>query len=202
MHRAAAHGAALLGQGSFMRKGLAFIAALFIAVPLAGADIYARIEPNGTVSFTDTPMSLDWDLIIREERDPALAEWREFVNVAAKEANLDPRLVRAIIYVESAENPKAVSSKGAMGLMQLMPATAKSLGVKEPFQPNQNVQGGVRYFSKLMDRFDGNVRLALAAYNAGPGAVEKYGGIPPYPETRDYVRKVMEVYQLVCANNT
>jgi soluble lytic murein transglycosylase len=184
-----------------MRKGLTFIAALLITAPFADADIYARVEPNGTVSFTDTPLTFEWDLIIREERDPALAEWREYVNVAAKEANLDPRLVRAIIYVESAENPKAVSSKGAMGLMQLMPATAKSLGVKEPFHPNQNVKGGVRYFSKLMDKFDGNVRLALAAYNAGPGAVEKYGGIPPYPETRDYVRKVMEVYQIVCANN-
>jgi len=176
------------------------LAALLLAVPPAGADIYARVMPNGTISFTDTPMEPDWELIIRE--DAKNVHWREYVEIVSKEANLDPRLVRAVIYVESAENPQAVSSKGAMGLMQLMPDTARELGVEKPMSPNQNVKGGVNYLSKLIAKFNGNVRLALAAYNAGPSAVEKYGGVPPYPETRAYVDKVLKVYDLVCQNDS
>ena len=122
------------------------------------------------------------------------ADLRALVDRLSRQEGLDPRLVDALVVAESGYNPQAVSKKGAMGLMQLMPQTARRLNVKDPFDPEQNVRGGVQEFSRLMTRYSGNLSLALAAYNAGEGAVSQYRGIPPYSETRNYVAKIMERY--------
>jgi soluble lytic murein transglycosylase-like protein len=114
---------------------------------------------------------------------------------AANRHQVDPNLVKAVIMAESGYNPRAVSKSGARGLMQLMPRTAKSLGVEDSFDPSHNINGGVRYLRQLLNQFDGNVKLALAAYNAGCGNVRKYRGIPPFKATKFYVRKVFEYYQ-------
>ncbi len=116
--------------------------------------------------------------------------FHDAVMLAARTYDVDPSLIHAIIRVESNYNPSAVSHRGAQGLMQLMPRTAKALGVADSFDPAMNIDGGVRYFKRLLDRFSGDVSLALAAYNAGSRYVRKYGGIPPFKETRKYVRKV------------
>lgn len=116
------------------------------------------------------------------------------VEAAAARHGVDPNLVRAIIKVESNYNPRAVSRKGAMGLMQLMPATARDLNVRNPYDVQQNVDGGVRHIKDLLDNFGGDVKLTAAAYNAGQGAVERNGGVPPYAETRAYVKRVTALY--------
>ena len=114
---------------------------------------------------------------------------------AASHHQVDPALVKAIIMAESSYNPRAISKKGAKGLMQLMPATAQALGVEDSFNPKQNISGGVRYFKKLVNRFDGDVKLALAAYNAGSKNVRRYQGIPPFKATHYYIKKVFKYYQ-------
>lgn len=113
------------------------------------------------------------------------------VRRAASQLDVEPELIHAVIRQESGYDPYAVSHKGAKGLMQLMPATAKRFGVKDVFDPAENVQGGVKYLRQLLDRYDGDRRLALAAYNAGEGAVDRFGGIPPYRETQDYVDRIV-----------
>lgn len=126
------------------------------------------------------------------------AKVADLVERWSSERGLDPRLVQAVVQVESGYNPKALSNKGAIGLMQLMPGTARDLGVDDPWNPEHNVAGGTQYLRRMLDFFSGDLELALAAYNAGPQAVLEHAGIPPYSETRAYVRKILCLYEGAC----
>ena len=165
------------------------LSAVCIALVVAIADHDKTVERlNSLWAMLD----LGW----QEEKPPLNRyEIRQVVNGASQQYNLPAELILAIIEIESNFDQNAVSPVGAMGLMQLMPPTAKELKVGDPFNPVHNIYGGVKYFGSLLKRFDGNKKLALAAYNAGPGAVRKHGGIPPYSETKHYVKKVMKAYK-------
>lgn len=160
------------------------------------------LQNSGKASFEEVLATLEADGVSNENKIPAggnitdnnTTDFDAIINTAAQNTGLDPAFIRAVMIAESGGNPKAKSGAGALGLMQLMPATAKGLGVTDPFDPMQNILGGARYLKTQFDRF-GDLRLALAAYNAGPGAVRKYGGIPPYAETKNYVEKVMKLYE-------
>ena len=119
---------------------------------------------------------------------------KNLISKIAKKHGVDEKLVNAVVSQESGYNPAAKSRVGALGLMQLMPATAKGLGVTNPLDPEQNVEGGVKYLKSMLNKYNGNVILALAAYNAGPNAVDKYDGVPPYPETQNYVKSILSSY--------
>ena len=152
------------------------------------SELVANIVPNEIVEVVEEP-----EVELTKLR--LLPQFDELITPVAERYGLERELVAAVIWVESSGDPKAVSRKGAQGLMQLMPDTAKALGVRDVFDPAQNLEGGVRYFRDLLDQHDQNLELALAAYNAGPGAVARHGGIPPYPETEHYVKRVLELYR-------
>ncbi len=149
------------------------------------SELVANIVPNEIAPEDET----EWAFL------PILPQLDDLISPAAERNGLDPRLVAAVIWVESSGDPKAVSHKGAKGLMQLMPQTAETLGVQDVFNPEQNIDGGARYLKRLLDQHDDDVSLALASYNAGPSAVARHGGIPPYPETRKYVKRVLDIYE-------
>jgi soluble lytic murein transglycosylase len=164
------------------------------------ADIYRYVDPDGIVHFTNTPGDSKGDLYLREApKGPPPGkgnEWMmEYAERYSRANNLSPALVKAIIKAESNGQRYAVSPKGAQGMMQLMPFTARRMNVSDPFDPIENIEGGVKYIKELLGTFGGNLVHAVAAYNAGPEAVKKYGGIPPYKETRTYVKRVMNYYR-------
>ena len=176
-------------------------AAALLATPVE-AQIYAWRDGNGRLVLSDRKLDASAKTYavpdapgIRATRPLASPRRRErfepLIQEHAGRQALRPDLVRAVIQVESGFNPRALSPKGAMGLMQLMPATARELGVYDPYDPAENIRGGTAYLRRLIDRYDGNEELALAAYNAGSNAVDRYGrAVPPYRETRQYVKKV------------
>ena len=197
---------------------IASLMAVALCLSTAGvqAEIFRYKDGKGHTIFTDRPMpgrgySLAWrsgaggagskSPISRKERPVSTRRWEKkgtyeaMIRAVARKEKLSPELLHAVIQAESAYDSRARSSAGAMGLMQLMPDTARRYGVANAWDPTQNLQGGARYLRDLLDLFKNNLRLALAAYNAGEGAVKKYGNqVPPYPETRDYVRKVIDFY--------
>jgi len=160
----------------------------FAALVSANGSAAERLSPSGREA-----QRLDSGDIEVQHSGPQ--DIQALIATAASAAGVEPALVRAVSEAESGFNATARSRAGTIGLMQLMPATAQALGVQNPYDPAQNVQGGAHYLHELLDRFAGDVPSAVAAYNAGPGAVERYGGIPPYAETRAYVARVMDLYR-------
>ena len=148
----------------------------------------AAVSEVGTAQLTDQKQDFSKTAV---ENDPL---FRSIIQEASDRYEVEPELIHAIIMAESSYNPKAVSRKGARGLMQLMPSTAKALGVKDSFNPEHNIDGGVRYFRQLLDRFGGDVKMALAAYNAGSRKVREYKGVPPFASTRYYINRVFSYY--------
>lgn len=171
---------------------LMLVVPLFTGISLAHADIYRYIDANGVMHFTDTPTHGHWDMYLKE-KPPATAGLSSYLEIIRRHANsfaLEEALVKAVIKVESDYQPDIVSKKGAQGLMQLIPETARLLKVANPFDPSENIRGGSEYLRQMLDLFNEDLELALAAYNSGPNTVKRYGGIPPYDETRNYVERV------------
>ena len=171
---------------------------LFVAAPAVVADIYMFIDSQGVLNFTNAPTSSQYTLYIKERPNPAAAtkKYDGIIQEASDTFGLSFPLLKAIIKVESDFNSRAVSRKGALGLMQIMPQNLRAFNIREPYDPKDNIMGGARYFKSLIERFEGKLPLALAAYNAGPTIVDKYRNIPPIKETEEYVKKVMKYFYL------
>ena len=166
------------------------------------AEIYKYTDERGIMHFTNMPTNSKYRPVVPGKKSSIIFgssvndhQYDHIIRMLCREHQMDFSLVKAVIKAESAFNPRAVSRKGAQGLMQLMPGTARDLCVDDPFDPYDNLQGGVRYLRQMLDIFNGNVTLAVAAYNAGPGAVQNSNTVPPYPETRMYVRRVLQYHR-------
>lgn len=209
-------------RGPISTFASAFVCFMFLLPLLVCAEIFTYVDKEGVVHFTNTPtlpqsrelplgalgLSFPSSKGKRQRGVQPAFKGIEPLCMVGGQGSYDPQiravcqrygladynLVKAVIRAESAFQPAAVSPKGAQGLMQLMPGTARDMGVRDPFDPLQNLDGGVRYLKLLLDRFDNNYDLALAAYNAGPETVMKYGGVPPYDETQIYVQRVRDYY--------
>jgi Transglycosylase SLT domain len=180
---------------------------VLVLVSLSYADVYQYTSEDGVVCYTDLPFGKKADLIMKDKtvssplkqknnrtdyRDTEY--YHDIVHEKASKYNIDASLVKAVIKTESNWNERAVSRKGAVGLMQLMPSTANDMNVRNPFDPEENIEGGVKYLRNLLEQFNGDLTLALAAYNAGPKRVDKFGVVPPITETKQYVKKVLSLY--------
>jgi soluble lytic murein transglycosylase-like protein len=182
-----------------------FILSFLLWPVVSGADIYRYVDGDGVIHYSNTQPDNKFTLYLREgpkaaPRAPASSitgsSWMTgYVDRVSRANDLPPALVHAIIKAESNGQRKALSAKGAKGVMQLMPFTSKRLRVVDPFDPIENIEGGIKYIKELLVAFEGNLTNTIAAYNAGPAAVRKYGGVPPYQETRLYVRRVMYLYR-------
>ena len=182
--------------------GLAVLALTLLFSSQTFADIYKYVDEEGVIHFTNVPTDGKFKLFYREkpvhfqsELGLQLEKYDHLIFKASEKYNVNYNLIKAVIKAESNFNPQAVSRAGARGLMQLMPKTAYAYQVQDSFEPESNIEAGVRYLRYLLNLFQGNLHLALAGYNAGENAVIKNKGIPPYPETRTYVQRVLRFYQ-------
>jgi soluble lytic murein transglycosylase-like protein len=195
------------------KSALCLAMMLWASAAPAHTAIYTYVDADGVRHFTDNPDNGRYRRLFLSPQDRTesgehydsvllarATQYDSIIETAATSAALEPDLLRAVIVVESGFNSRAVSKRGAVGLMQLMPATATRYGVSNPYDPNQNVHGGARYLKFLIDRFGQDVSLALAAYNAGEDAVDRNGGqIPPFAETQAYVPRVLKIYRMLSA---
>jgi hypothetical protein len=183
--------------------GVAVVCLTLLPARAQAEAIYSYTDAHGVKHFTNTPVDGRWERCTPSETTPPPAadtlprevRYDGDLRFFCSSFDVDPALAKAVMKVESDFNPRARSVAGAMGLMQLMPETAERLGVRDPYDPRDNIKGGVKYLGKLLRQY-GSHRLALAAYNAGENAVEKYGGIPPYRETQNYVTSVLRHYEV------
>jgi soluble lytic murein transglycosylase-like protein len=200
----------MLRSARQMQVFLGALTVFMVTSGLASADIYQCKAPGGGMLLTNMYTGGDCVRIMKESKRPiapvpaatatgsvgsTLISFDEIISRYATHYGLDDSLVRAVIKAESNYNPQARSNKGAQGLMQLIPETARDMQVGDPFDPEENIRGGSRYLRLMLDEFGGNVELALAAYNAGPNAVKRFGGIPPYQETQNYVVRVKNYHR-------
>ena len=161
------------------------------------ADIYKYKDKDGVMHFTNIRSDVRYTLYIKEARenpDAFITKYDVIIKAASEKFSMEPSLVKAVIKAESGFDHTAVSSKGAQGLMQLMPGTAEAMEVDDPYNPEKNIFGGTKYLSKMLERYNNDVRLALAAYNAGPDNVDKYKDVPPFNETKTFIERVMKYY--------
>ena len=180
---------------------LGVLAGMLLLAPAAFADVFVYKDQNGVMTFTNVPTHTGFRRVLKENngspRSAAVsfnASYDTLIRTVSGRHSVDADLIRAVIKTESDFNAAARSNKGAMGLMQLMPETARLHNVTDAYNPGENVEGGVRHLRMLLDRYQGNLELSLAAYNAGSAAVEKHQGIPPFAETQEYVRRVLRIY--------